>query len=147
MHDFSDGKDKTALTPHAIPSVFEKKEFVVDFLDETDNMENQIVGDGIIDDAIHANNQCVQCPSLIQKVANLKKEMFKLNVQHDIEMKKLQRQIDLLENKNEQKMDQVKQFRKELSQEKKQNIRLKDVITELKDRNFISTEDEKILNV
>lgn len=145
--DFAQEGNKINLTLDAVPSVFENIVIVVDVSDKTDSMENQIIGDGIIDDAIHANQQCVQCPFLKHKVADLKKKILALTVEHDITVQKLQRKIDLLENRNEQKMDQVKQYRQELSREKKQNFSLKDMIADLKNQNFISTEDEKILNV
>lgn len=144
--DFSEKGNATVLISYAVPSVFEESIVVVDVPDETDSMEIQIIGDGIIDDAIQ-NNQCIQCPFLKQKVDDLKKKISTLNIQHEIEVQKMKRQISLLENRNEQKLDQVKQFRNELSQKKKENVRLKDVIEELKNENFISTEDEKILNV
>lgn len=134
------------MIPDAVPSVFEESVVVIDALDETDCMESQIIGDGIIDDAIN-NNQCVQCPFLKQKVYDLKKEISTLNIQHEIAVQKFKHQINLLENRNEQKLDQVKQFRKQLSQKKRENVRLEEVIEELKNQNFISTEDEKLLNV
>lgn len=80
-------------------------------------------------------------------MADLRKQIFDLTVQHDVTVQKLQRQIDLLENKNDFKAEQVNQFRKELCQKKKQNLRLIDVITELRNRNLISTEEEIFLNV
>lgn len=144
--DLSQERKKVVLISDAVPSVFENSLAFVD-VDQADSMEYQIIGDGIIDDAIQANNQCVQCPFLKQKVADLKKQILDLTIQHDITVQKLQRKLNLLENKNEHKTEQVKQFRGELSREKKQNVRLKDVITELRDQNFISTEDENILNV
>lgn len=109
--------------------------------------ENQIIGDGIVDDAVHANNRCVQCPFLLQKIADLKKQILHLTVQHSITVQKLQRKIDSIQIKNEQKIDQVTQIKKELCKEKKQIVRLKEVIVELKSQNFISAEDEKLLNV
>lgn len=144
--DFSKEGNTTALIPDAVPSVFEESVVVIDALDETDCMESQIIGDGIIDDAIN-NNQCVQCPFLKQKVQDLKKEISTLNIQHEIAVQKFKHQINLLENRNEQELDQVKQFRKQLSQKKRENVRLEEVIEELKNQNFISTEDEKLLNV
>lgn len=144
--DFSKEGNRMTLVSDAVPSVFENSVVVVDGFDERD-MENQIIGDGIVDDAICAKNQCVQCPFLKHKVADLKKQILALTVQRDITVQKLQRKIDLLENRNEQKIDQNKQFRKMLSHEKTQNLRLKDVVAELKNQSFISTEDEKILNV
>lgn len=147
--DLSGEGNKLALNVDAVPLIFEKSVTVIG--DETDSIDNpgylQIIGDGIIDDAIHANNQCIQCPFLKQKAADLNKQIFQLKALHNVETQKFQRQIDLLQKTNEQKNDQVKQFRKDLSQEKTQNIGLKDVISELKSQNFISTEDEKILNV
>lgn len=138
-----------ALNSDASPSIFEKNVTVIG--NETDSSDNhgymQIIGHGIIDDVINGNNQCVQCPFLKQKVADLKKELFNLKVLQNIETQKLLRKIDLLKDRNEQKIDQVKQFQKELSQEKTQNVCLKDMISELKSQNFISTDDEKILNV
>lgn len=124
---------KKNLITDAVPSIFEKR-VIAD--------SNEIIGY-----ASQAKNQCAQCPFLLQKVADLEKQIFTLNVQHDISVQQLQRQIDLLKNKNEQKVDQVRLFQKELTLEKKQIVRLKDVIAELKSENFISTEDEKILNV
>lgn len=105
-------------------------------------MENQH-----IEDAAHAENQCVQCPFLSKKVVDLQKEILNLKTQHDIEIQRLQLKIDKLENYKKEKIDQVKQFRKELLHEKNQTIRLNDVISELKSRNFISDEDGKLLNV
>lgn len=117
---------------------------IANVFDHMDGTENQFI-DGNVDHSL--NNKCVKCPFLECEVANLKKEILNLTVEHDIEVRKLQRKIELLENKNEQKIDQVKQFRKVLSKEKNEVIRLKDIVAELKSQNFISSEDEKILNV
>lgn len=126
------------MNSDAVPSVFEKRVAVIDVPD--DGLENQIIEDEI-------DVKCIQCPLLKQKVDDLNKKILKLNIQHDIEMQKLKRKITVLENRNEKKSDEAKQYRNDLSQERKENIRMKDVITELKNQNLISTEDEKILNV
>lgn len=133
--DFLKSGNTPTLITDAVPSIFEKRVMA-------DSTDKQIIGN-----AAQPQNQCSQCPPLMQKVKELEKEMFILKTQHDIETQKLQRQIDLLKNKNEQKIVQVKSFQKEMNSEKKLIIRLKDVITDLKNENYISSEDEKILNV
>lgn len=139
--DFLKQGNQTTLVFDAVPSVFEHSAII------GDRIENQIIGDGIIEDAIRSSNRCHQCPFLKDKVAGLKHQISILTIQHDITVQTLQQKIILLENRNEQKRDQINKVRKELSQEKNINVRLRDVVAELKNQNFISAEDEKILNV
>lgn len=133
--DFSGNGDKRALNANAVPSIFARR------------MNADSTYDQVTDNTVPAKNQCVQCPLLLQKIVNLEKEIFTLNVQHNVRLQKLQLQFDSLKNKNAQRIEQVKQFRKDLANEKKETIQLKDVIDDLKSQNFISTEDEKLLNV
>lgn len=145
--DFSGDTNKEALNIGAVPSVFKETVLANDVIDEIDSTEIQIIGDGIINDEIHAKNQYPQCPFLIQKVADLKKEILTLKVKHNIEVQKLQRKLSSLQDKNEERTDRIKQFEKDLTKEKKQNVRLRDVIIELKNQNFISAEEGNMLNV
>lgn len=133
--DFSN--ETTALILGAVPSIFEKPIIVVDapHFDALDIATN------------NSNNQCFKCSSHEKNIDDLKSQLFTLKVQHEVERQKLKHKIYLLENQKDQKIDQVKQYREELSREKKANFRLKDVVAELKNRNLISEDSEKILNV
>lgn len=147
--DFEQKKNKKMLKSDAIPSIFLCSEpdssnngsdgsdmYMVDLID---------VADLAIKDNGH--NGCESHTLLEVKIAELEKQILSMKIKHDIEKQKLERKIFMLEDSREQIGTKLMENRRELKQEKLQNIRMKDIIAELKNEKYISEDDEKFLNV
>lgn len=82
----------------------------------------------------------MQCPCLLAKIDELKKELLHSSTAHSILVQKLEQQNILLGKT-------TSDATKKLKEVEKQNIRLKDILDEMKSRNYISDSERDFLNV
>lgn len=109
--DYEQKGSKFVLNRNAIPSIFTDS--------AVNNVENcascnsidSIIGNEIIDDTIQ-NAKCVQCPFLLAKIAELKKEIFRLNANHSISAQKLEQKNLLLRQNAMEKSKLLKESEK-----------------------------------
>lgn len=98
----------------------------------------------------HANNlnsnqnESTNVTALQAKIQELEKEIVKLNIQHSIELQK----IEINAKKKIQKKNvELKVTKTELSKQKNKLLRLEDVIQDLRENQYISPDDAKFLNL
>lgn len=127
------------MNPNAIPSIFEKKSVVVQDCEDSENSIDAIIGNEVVDDAIQ-NAKCVQCPFLLAKIAELKREILRISTAHSILVQKLEQQNLLLKKNASDKS-------KHLNESEKKNIKLMDILEEIKSQKYISEEEKDFVNV
>lgn len=139
--DYEKKGNKFILKHNAIPSIFEKNSVVDGSFEKSDSFDfiDEIVGHEIIDDTIK-NVKCVQCPFLLEKIAELKREILRMTTDHSISVQKLELKNIMLK-KNTSNKD------KQLKESEKQNIQLKDILEEMKSEQYISDDEKNFLNV
>jgi len=81
------------------------------------------------------------------KVAELEKLIKTMVANHNVEVQRLQQKVNSLENKNKKRTDELKMAKKEVVKEKNKSNDLRAVIDELRQKKYISPDDEKFLNV
>lgn len=128
------------LNADACPTVFESR---------TKQTSNTAVASGIDhfdacnDDAQEAINSVEENTSESQN-DQLKAELFKLKVAHEIEVQKYKGRIQTLENHCEDKRKTLQQIRNELGREKLKNKRLEALNKELRGNHIASTSVENV---
>lgn len=138
--DFVKKGNKFILNSEAVPSIFEKNP-VIGNCEKTENCEfiDEIIGHEIIEDSME-NAKCVQCPFLLEKIAELKREILRITTDHAVLAQKLEQKIMLLKRNTVDKAMQLKES-------EKQNIKLKDILEELKSQQYISDDEKDFLNI
>lgn len=129
--DYIKKGDKFVLNASAVPSVFnDPTEFV------------EIISNEIVDDVISESEQknCVECPFLLQKIKDLEHEILIMKTTQNILTAKIENQNEKLKEKNAQQSEQLNTSRKEAS-------RLKEILDQLKNANYISDSEQNLLNV
>lgn len=138
--DFIQRQGKQILKPEAVPSVFIS-------LAAEDSIEDIVLNNEINVPVREEKTECESCGFLSVKISELEEEIFSMKLAHETEKQKLERKIYLLENIREEMKDKLCEKEKELKHEKLENIRMKDILTELRNERYISEDDEKFLNV
>lgn len=126
------------LKPNAIPTIFIDRDFSNELV--------EIIGNDAVDEIIH-NSQCNQCPFLLQQISDLKHEILLTKAENSILVQKLQLKNLSLEKHAFDKAKQLATTKKQLSDEKNLNIKLNDILDDLKLNQYITDEDKKFLNV
>lgn len=119
------------LRMNAIPSIFNAANNT--FLDADSNIES------------NGQNDDENVSVLLQaRVAELEKEIAVMKIQHDIELQKMKIKSTKLHDSQTNKLKEVK---KELCRQKTKVLRLEDVIKDLHEERYISSDDAKFLSV
>lgn len=128
--DYIKKGDKFVLNTNAIPSVFnDPTEFV------------EIISNEIVDDVIsESEKNCVQCPFLLQKIKDLEHEILIMKIKQNLLTAKIENQNEKLKEKNAQQSEQLDASQKEAS-------RLKEILDQLKNANYISDSEQNFLSV
>lgn len=131
---FFRGKQKV-LKLTAIPSIFNEA---------NDNSSPDANFDNPNMESIRQTECENKCDLLQARVTELEKEIAIMKIQHDIEIQKIKIKST---NLRDSQSNKLKEARKEVSKQKTKLIRLEDVIKELREEHYISSEDAKFLSV
>lgn len=127
--DYKYESDKFTLNDNAIPSIFcnvsiePSKDFI------------EIISNEIIDEAMEQKS-CTQCPFLLEKIKELKEKLLLMETEHCVSLQKIKQQnVELTEKK------------KQLKRLENEQLELKNVLDEMKEKNYISHSERDFLNV
>lgn len=134
--DYETKGKKVALKSDVVPSIFQKADDLVDV----------IIRDEIVEEAMN-NEQCAQCPFLLEKISELKKELLRLTLNQSISVQRLEQNNISLKKVAAEKSEELKQTKNQLSSQKMQFNNLKDILDKLKTESYISADEQKYLNV
>lgn len=143
--DYKKKGDKFTLNSSAVPSIFEAIPVVAECEEYSENCD-MIIGHECVDETTK-NTQCVQCPFLLDKIEELKRQIFRMKCEHSILIQKLEQTNISLKKDSSDKAKKLKTTKMELSNEKSKNIKLVDVLDEMKSKNYISDDEKDFLNV
>lgn len=130
---------KITLKPDAYPKIF----------DSTNS--SFCHADLDVDSDVAASTSCEinkeEFDLLKNKVTELQKSIETMNMQHNIEVQRLQQKISSLQHKSKDKAHELKMVKKNVAKEKNESAKLREVISELRQNKYISPDDEKFFNV
>lgn len=141
--DFNQKNNKKELKGNAVPSIFLSSTIENGIQESSDHGLEQVV------DASVGNNEtgCKSCGFLNAKISELEHELLSTRTAHNIEKQRLEHKIYLLENAQEKLGDKFQEKREELKHEINENIRIRDLLAELRKGKYISEDDERFFNV
>lgn len=124
---------KICLKKDAVPTIFDETP-VPTISDETEGTIDSQVPDPDINHSPECS-ECSECIMLKRELLDLKAKMLKLKLNNDIEIQKLSKQLESVQNLREQQTASIDKLKKDLSNEKSSNLELDNSITILKEEN------------
>lgn len=112
---------KTYLKKDAVPTIF--------------GITGETIDSQVSDPDINHSSECSECITLKRELVDLKAEMLTLKVNNDIEIQKLSKRIESVQNSREEQTATINKLKKDLSTEKNLNHTLDNSITTLKKEN------------
>lgn len=117
-------QNKTILKPDAFPTIFvcinESIAAQSAANDTTDSLSQK--SHTFEDDLDHASSKCLSCSELRAELIDLKRGIFKTDMDHSVYVQSLLRQIDELKKQNTTNSANMKNMREQLSKDKQKII-------------------------
>lgn len=142
-NDVNKKGEKIVLKPNVIPSIF-RFDMVQSI---TEGAAEEIDPVNSTDRACNNEAECSGCSSREAKIVQLTKRINEINAEHSLSTNKFERNISKLQKNRDEKTEKLLNTNKLLVNKTKENLKLKDVISTLQRKKFITSHDADILNV
>lgn len=126
---------KKMLKPESIPSIFDVNPSESHRIDPSDIEPTSML--------VTSDNICL----LKEKISDLTNQIKNMRMQFSSEIQKLNHDLDALRKRYHEQGIKLNQTRKELERKKTQNSQFENIIQDLRDKKYISKDDQKFFDV